>query len=191
MSSGSHQNYTRIWANETGVPVFSIDYRLSPKWHFPAALNDVWQVYYFLVERGCLELGINRGRPPKKIVVVGDSAGGNLAAAVTVMAITRKYRIPDGVILAYPGLNLGRFDFSPSMLLSLDDPILPYPFLKMCLESYSGCKDYKNVAITESPYISPIKTTDEILKQFPKTRIMVASNDPLRDDSFKLTLRLL
>jgi len=42
MSSGSHQNYTRIWANETGVPVFSIDYRLAPKWVFPAALNDAW-----------------------------------------------------------------------------------------------------------------------------------------------------
>ncbi len=53
MSSGSHQNYTRIWAKETGVPVFSVDYRLSPKWKFPAALSDIWQVYYFLVERGC------------------------------------------------------------------------------------------------------------------------------------------
>jgi hormone-sensitive lipase len=52
MSSSSHQCYTRIWANETGVPVFSIDYRLSPKWQFPAALNDVWQTYHFLLERG-------------------------------------------------------------------------------------------------------------------------------------------
>jgi len=103
MSSGSHQNYTRIWANETGVPVFSIDYRLSPKWQFPAALNDVWQVYFYLIERGCLELGINGGRPPKRIVVVGDSAGGNLTAAITVVSITRGYRVPDGIILAYPG----------------------------------------------------------------------------------------
>ena len=103
MSSGSHQSYTRIWANDLGVPVFSIDYRLSPKWEFPCALNDVWQVYYYLVERGCLELGINGGHPPKKIVVVGDSAGGNLAAALTIMAISRKYRVPDGVVLAYPG----------------------------------------------------------------------------------------
>lgn len=50
MSSGSHQNYTRMWANElAGVPVFSIDYRLAPKDTFPAALNDVWQSYYWIV----------------------------------------------------------------------------------------------------------------------------------------------
>ncbi len=103
MSSGCHQNYTRIWANETGVPVFSIDYRLAPKWQFPAALNDIWQAYYYLIERGCLELGINGGRPPKKIVVTGDSAGGNLTAALTILAISRGYRVPDGIILSYPG----------------------------------------------------------------------------------------
>lgn len=104
MSSGSHQNYSRIWANDTGVPVFSIDYRLSPQWQFPSALNDIWQVYHFLIERGAQEFGFNNsGQPPKKIVVVGDSAGGNLAAAITVLCITRNYRVPDGIILAYPG----------------------------------------------------------------------------------------
>jgi hormone-sensitive lipase len=151
----------------------------------------VWQVYYYLVERGCLELGINGGRPPKKIVLVGDSAGGNLVAAITIMAIQRKYRVPDGAILAYPGLNLSKCDFTPSMLLALDDPILPYPFLRMCLESYSGCTSFADAGITETPLVSPIKASDYILKQFPKTKIMIASNDPLRDESFKLTLRLL
>lgn len=48
-------------------------------------------------------MGINGGKPPKKIVIVGDSAGGNLAAALTILAIQRNYRVPDGVILAYPG----------------------------------------------------------------------------------------
>lgn len=134
MSSGSHQNYTRIWANDTETPIFSVDYRLAPKDAFPAALNDVWQVYHYLVENAASEFGIN----PKKIVLVGDSAGGNIVAAVTIMAIMRGYRVPDGLILAYPGLSLSKWDFIPSMLLSLDDPILPYPFLKMCLDSYSG-----------------------------------------------------
>jgi acetyl esterase/lipase len=53
MSSGSHQNYTRIWANELGIPIFGIDYRLAPKWKFPCALVDCWQVYQWLIERGC------------------------------------------------------------------------------------------------------------------------------------------
>ena len=103
MSSFSHQSYMRMWANELGQPIFSIDYRLAPEWQCPAALNDVWQAYYYLVEHGCKELGINGGKPPKKIIIFGDSAGGNLAAAITIMAIERKFRKPDGIVLAYPG----------------------------------------------------------------------------------------
>ena len=107
MSSGSHQNYTRFWANETKIPIFSVDYRLSPKYAFPAALNDCWQVYYYLVENAKKEFGIN----PEKIILVGDSAGGNLVAALTIMAITRGYRVPDGIFLAYPGNFTGSVTF--------------------------------------------------------------------------------
>lgn len=56
-------------------------------------------MYYWLVENAETELGIK----PEKIVIIGDSAGGNLTAALTVMAIERNYRVPDGIILAYPG----------------------------------------------------------------------------------------
>lgn len=72
-----------MWVNEIGVPIISIDYRLAPKYQFPAALNDVWQVYYWVVLYGEAYLGIK----PEKIVLVGDSAGGNLVAACTIMAI--------------------------------------------------------------------------------------------------------
>jgi hormone-sensitive lipase len=82
-------------------------------------------------------------------------------------------------------LNLSRNNFTPSYLLALDDPILPYPFLRMCLESYIG-----DIADPDHPYISPINASDEVLKKFPPTRIMIASNDPLRDESFKFTLKL-
>ena len=134
MSSGSHQSYTRVWANDTGIPIFSVDYRLAPASPFPAALNDVWQVYYWIVENAEAFLGIK----PEKIMLVGDSAGGNLVAAVTLMAIKRNYRVPDGLIMCYPALSLCKELFTPSLLLSVDDPILPYPFLKMCIDSYIG-----------------------------------------------------
>ena len=42
MSSSSHQNYTRMWANSLEIPVFSVDYRLSPESQFPDAINDLW-----------------------------------------------------------------------------------------------------------------------------------------------------
>jgi len=78
------------------------------------------------------------GIKPEKILLVGDSAGGNLVAACTIMAIDRGFRVPDGLILAYPALSLSKLRFTPSLMLSVDDQLLPYPFLKMCLDSYCG-----------------------------------------------------
>ena len=49
MNSCLHQNYTRQWANELSVPVFSVDYRLSPKNPFPDPVNDCYQAYYWIM----------------------------------------------------------------------------------------------------------------------------------------------
>ena len=128
-------------------------------------------MYYWLVEYGEVYLGIR----PDKIILVGDSAGGNLVMALTIMAIERKYRIPDGVVAAYPALSLSKKKFTPSLLLALDDPILPYPFLKLCINCYVG--DYSNhpeIDPAHCQYISPASASDHTLRQFPKIRIMVA-----------------
>lgn len=95
MSSGSHQVYTRTWANKLGIPIFSIDYRLSPEHKYPAAIDDVWQAYVWIVKYSYIHLGIT----PENIVIVGDSAGGNLACAITMIAIQRQFRIPDQIVL--------------------------------------------------------------------------------------------
>lgn len=171
MSSGSHQTYTRLWANELSVPIFSIDYRLAPQDQFPAALNDVWQVYYWLVLNAESTLGIN----PAKIILVGDSAGGNLVSALTTLCIERKFRKPDGLILCYPAMSLSKLRFTPSVLLAVDDQLLPYPFLKMCLDSYVG--DFipgSDCDPSVNHYLSPCLTKPEILQYFPVTRVMVA-----------------
>lgn len=127
MSSSSHQSYTRRWANETGIPIFSIDYRLAPEHPYPAGLNDVWQAYYWIVNNCTKYFGIK----PEKILVSGDSAGGNLTIALTMLCIEKHFRVPDFIVPIYPAMNLSLRNFSPSLILSLDDFILPSGFLNL------------------------------------------------------------
>lgn len=56
---------------------------------------------------------------PTKIYLVGDSAGGNLVAALTLLLIKLKLKIPDGIFMVYPALNINPKLFTPSLLHSL------------------------------------------------------------------------
>ena len=98
---------------------------------------------------------------PVRIVLVGDSAGGNLVAVLTSILISWKLRVPDGIVMAYPALNLNYFDYTPSLLTALNDLILPHSFLKICLKSYLKNPLYKP---DECYLISPVLTPNTILK---------------------------
>ena len=80
------------------------------------------------------------GIRPETIVLCGDSAGGNLIMALTVMAIERGFRVPDGLLNCYGAVQLSTQIFTPSLLFSIDDPILPYSLLMVALHSYVGEK---------------------------------------------------
>ncbi|SIR45180.1 acetyl esterase [Rhizobium sp. RU20A] len=93
----THEDICRILANAVGAVVVSSDYRLAPEHRFPAAIEDCATALAFMVEHAG-DLGIDAGR----IVVGGDSAGGNLAAVLALMA--RNGTVPPvvGQILIYP-----------------------------------------------------------------------------------------
>lgn len=110
--------------------------------------------------------------------MVGDSAGGNLVAALTLRCIKHRIRIPNGILLVYPAINLVVKKFSPSLLEALDDVILPHTFLKLCLDAYVPI--YFDAA--SDPFLSPGLASNELLKELPPTRIMVGNKDPLHDD---------
>ena len=59
MDSASHQNYTRRWANILHVPVFSVDYRLSPKYPYPDPVNDCFQAYVWVLTQAKDQLGMD------------------------------------------------------------------------------------------------------------------------------------
>ncbi|CAK62916.1 unnamed protein product (macronuclear) [Paramecium tetraurelia] len=183
MSSRSHQTYTRKWAKNLQVPIFSIDYRKAPESPYPFGLDDCWQAYMFIMNYIDKYFNVK----PKKVVLVGDSAGGNLVAALTVQIIKSGARIPDGILMAYPALCLDIKQFTPSLLISLNDPLLHHTVLKLCISSYVP----QQFDAASDPLMSPSIASDEILSRFPKTRIVLGTNDPLHDESFRLANKLL
>jgi acetyl esterase/lipase len=121
------------WAGKTGLPVLSLDYRKAPEFPYPYALNECFDVYSTIIASRGRCVGMSGDVVPK-IVITGDSAGGNLATCLTLMVIeagstdTRKYLgqgnlpIPDGLVLMYPGLdmNIGNWMSDEQMSLIKD-----------------------------------------------------------------------
>ena len=131
-SSKSHEVYLREWARDLDVPFFSIDYSLAPDAPFPRAADEAFYAYCWAV-KNCRLLGSTGER----IIVAGDSAGGNLVTTITMQAIQRGVRVPDGQFLVYTPFNTS-FTPSAARLLCVMDPVLPLGFLMRCLHAYAG-----------------------------------------------------
>ncbi|ORX99921.1 alpha/beta-hydrolase [Basidiobolus meristosporus CBS 931.73] len=122
MNPECHEDYLTQIAHETGAPVVSIDYGKAPEFPYPYAIEECFDVYRTIVESNgeCLGMlgwtspdGAKRDRV--SIAMIGDSAGGNIAASVVLKALERKPAVPlpDGLILIY-----GCLDFNISSWMS-------------------------------------------------------------------------
>ncbi|KAI5925454.1 Alpha/Beta hydrolase protein [Camillea tinctor] len=121
------------WAGKTGLPILSLDYKKAPEYPYPYALNECFDVYTTIIRSKGRCIGMSGYEVPK-IVVTGDSAGGNLATAMTLMIVessTTNRRpalvqaelpAPDGLVLMYPGLdmNIGNWMSDEQMSLIKD-----------------------------------------------------------------------
>lgn len=132
MSSFIHQTYTRNWSNHLNVPIISVDYGKAPDRPFPNGLYDCFEAYMWTIQAF---VNVFQAMP-QKVILVGDSAGGNLVAALTILLIKWGLKKPSGVVLVYPALNLNLLTYTPSFLTALNDMILPHTFLKVCAKSY-------------------------------------------------------
>jgi len=103
------------WAGQLKVPVLSVDYKKAPEYAYPYALHECYDVYHTIMSTNGRCLGLSGATRPR-IVVTGESAGGNLAVGMTLMvlqsALAQGWRgeevlsRPDGLALAYPALNV-------------------------------------------------------------------------------------
>ena len=133
MDPRNHDDKLLAWAGKTGLPVLSLDYRKAPEFPYPYALNECYDVYSTIVASRGRCIGLSGDVVPK-VVITGDSAGGNLATSTTLMIIesgstaTRQYQgqgslpIPDGLVLLYPALdvNIGNWMSDEQMALIKD-----------------------------------------------------------------------
>jgi hormone-sensitive lipase len=119
------------------VPILSVDYSLSPENPYPRPLEEIFYTYCWILNN-CESLGTTA----EKIIFCGDSAGANLCLATLLKCIDMKIRKPDGLFLAYCPI-LVAFDPSPSRLLCLMDPLIPFGFLMRCLKAYA-CSEQKS-----------------------------------------------
>ena len=101
MSSYRYQPFAREWVKNTRSVMFCIDYGLAPERPYPHAIEDIWQAYYWIMEHAHKYMNVQ----PKNVVVVGDSAGGNLAASLVLKCIRENLRAPK-LLLCYPGTLL-------------------------------------------------------------------------------------
>jgi hormone-sensitive lipase len=181
-SSGTHQHYLRKWCNLLGFPLFALDYRLAPEYQYPCAHDDIIQAYYWILSYAEKYFRIK----PEKIIFVGDSAGGNLALGLYLLAYNYGLKLPDGILLGYPALDISQKLFNPSLILSFKDFALRYSTLKLIFEQYVPTA----VNPDEDRFISPIHMNDAEIDALPPVRIMSAGMDPLHDQSFLFALRV-
>lgn len=184
MSSTYHETYLRLFANELERPVFSIDYRLAPQTQFPNPLHDCIRGYFWVKQ--FVEEVV--GTTLESVVLIGDSAGGNLSFALTYWLIENSVRGPDLLIGCYSALRLEIKAYTPSFFRSLEEYFLSYAGLWAC------CRQYLPEAIEgedlNDKYISPVRAEADLLRRMPRTRMMVPMDDPLADDQFRLAYKM-
>jgi len=175
-SLDTHDNTCRSLANGVGCVVVSVDYRLAPEHKFPAAVEDALAATQWVADHGA-----DVGGDPARLAVGGDSAGGNLAAVVSLLA--RDAGTPDLAfqLLVYPVTD---HEFESA---SMRENATGY-FLE--LESMRWfCNQYLNDENDSADWrFSPIRAA--ALTGLPPAFVLTAEFDPLRDQGELYARRL-
>ncbi|MFI5529966.1 alpha/beta hydrolase [Kitasatospora sp. NPDC051853] len=158
----------RRLTNSVGCVTVAVGYRLAPEHPFPAAVHDVAAAARWTAGHAA-ELGID----PARLAVAGDSAGGNLAAALTLLARAEGGPALCHQLLVYPNTEYGAD--TPSVR-EHDDPLL---FNRRSVAWYWG-HYLKAEADGADPLASPLRADD--LSGLPPATVITAEYDPLRDE---------
>ncbi len=168
--AGSATVYRQLAAqisNETGYPALIPQYRPAPKYQYPAALADCLAAYTYTLVSG------PEGRSlPAKVIIIGDSVGGNLAIALSLTLKQRNIHLPSSLVLLSPLCDC------KSDILRCRDDLIAARWLQRCIDNYLDANTEHRI-----PTISPIRGD---LSCLPPLLVQVGEYDPVRDESIYL-----
>ena len=167
----SHDEMIRPICMASGYKIISVDYRLAPEHPYPAALEDCYAVTKWVTEhQGELKWDGHN------LAIAGDSSGGNLVAAVSLLARKQQEFEIKKQVLLYPSLDL---DFSEFRYPSLVENGKGY-FVES--DSLAELNSFYLLggANTDDPLVSPIR--EKNLENLPEALIITAEYDPFRDE---------
>jgi len=158
-------------AEGADVKVINIDYSLAPEHQFPKALNECYSVVKYAKEHPD-EFGID----PDKIAIGGQSAGGNLTAAICLLENERNQLGLSCAVLDYPPLDI----FTDASEKPHPKGAIPVFMSRLFDPCYLNDKDGRKNSL-----ISPVYADAEQLKSFPPTLVITASRDSLCEEGEK------
>jgi acetyl esterase len=164
----SHDNVCRALAVKAGAVVVAVDYRLAPEHPYPAAVDDAHAAVRWVADNAD-----SIGADAARIAVAGDSAGGNLAAAVSLLARERGPALRAQALI-YPGVDMMTLD-RPSLLDFAEGLFLTHARIEWFKDQYIPDRARRG-----EPLASPLLAADH--RGLPAAIVVTAQFDPLRDE---------
>jgi epsilon-lactone hydrolase len=173
-SPRTHRNLVSRISHVTGLPALSLDYRLPPVAALPAPIEDALATYRHLLDAG---------HAADRIVVAGDSAGGNLALALALHAAEADLPLPAALVLLSPWADLTHSGASFETNATRDPLMPPIALRRAARAALAGADpaDWR---------ASPLFAPDALWPQLPPTLLQAGSTEILLDDAVRVARRL-
>jgi acetyl esterase len=175
----THDRLVREIAVGTNAAVVFVNYTPSPEANYPTAIEQAYAATRWVADQGA-----TAALDASRLMVVGDSVGGNMVAAVTLLAKRRGGPELALQVMAYPATD-ARFD-TPSYQQFANGPWLTREAMKWFWDAYAP-----DVSARSEPTASPLRTSLEELRGLPPALLITAENDLLRDEGEAYAHRLM
>jgi acetyl esterase len=174
----THERFVRDLVADSGFTAVFVNYTPSPEAHYPTAINEIYAATKWVAAHGN-EINVDG----KRLAIVGNSVGGNMTAAVALMALHKGGPELKCQVMLWPVTD-ANFD-TESYLEYADGYFLSRAMMKWFWDAYAP-----DQAKRREIYASPLQATTDQVKGLPPTLIQVAGNDVLRDEGLAYSRKL-